>query len=149
MPDISDHGVDTNGGTVQVLTEEPITLPSEQQLEDAQASRMLGTLFVQYKALKRARPKFPNESQVMQLIPSGDAGMDAIGVLIVAATDKFGVWVNSCVELLAAINGIGDNNPGASVHIVGKDGRTIQTNGNKLYEALLRTEAQILGGNLV
>ena len=147
MPDTTDHGVDAES-TVQVLTEEPITLPSEQQIVDAQASQMLGVLFVTYKKLKRARPKFPNEAAVMQLIPQGGAGMDAIGVLVEASTAKFAEWINSCVELLGSISDIGDANPGAAVHIVGKDGRSIQTNGNKLYEALLRTEAQILGGTL-
>lgn len=147
MPDTTtDHGVDAS--TVQVLTEEPITLPSEQQLADAKASAMLGGLFVAYKKLKRSRPKFPGESAVMQLIPRGDAGMDEINTLVIAATDKFGVWVNECVALLGTISQLGEDNPGAAVHIVGKDGRSIQMNGNKLYEALLRTEAQILGGSL-
>ncbi len=147
MPDTTtDHGVDAS--TVSVLTEEPVALPTEQQIADAQASAMLGSLFIEYKKLKRSRPKFPGESAVMQLIPKGDAGMAEINTLVIAATDKFGAWVGDCVALLGTISDLGSENPGASVHIVGKDGRSIQMNGNKLYEALLRTEAQILGGSL-
>lgn len=143
MPGTVDQGAEP--ATVHVLTEEPFEVPSEPELEDAQASAMLAALFINYKQLKRARPKFPAESKVMPAIISNP---ESISEMINESVDKFNQWVSDCTTLLLSIQDVGDANPGANVHIVGRDGRSIQTNGTKLFEALLRTEAQLLGGNL-
>lgn len=142
MPEVTDQGAEA---TVAVLTEEPVTMPTEAQLQDAQASAQLATLFINYQKLRRARPKLPAESKVM---PAIILNPESITVMIDNAVEKFVGWVEDCKVLLFTISEIGANNPGANVHLVGKDGRAIQFNGHKLYEALLRTEAQILNGTL-
>ena len=143
MPaEVTDQGAEA---TVAVLTEEPVSLPSEDQLQDAQASAQLASLFINYQKLRRARPKLPAESKVMPAIIHDP---DSIDEMIETAVSKFVVWVGECRTMLFTIAEVGENNPGANVHLVGKDGRAIQFNGVKLYEALLRTEAQILNGTL-
>lgn len=143
MPaEVTDQGAES---TVAVLTEEPVSMPTEAQLQDAQASAQLASLFINYQKLKRARPKLPAEAKVMPAIILNPASIDE---MIETAVSKFVVWVGECRSLLLTIGEVGENNPGANVHLVGKDGRAIQFNGVKLYEALLRTEAQILNGTL-
>lgn len=142
MPETTDQGAEA---TVAVLTEEPVTLPTVDEIEDAQASSQLATLFINYQTLRRARPKMPAEAKVMPAIIHNP---ESIQVMVEQVVDKFYTWVNDCEALLLSIAGIGESNPGANVHLVGKDGRPIQFNGDKLYNALLRTESQILGGTL-
>ena len=140
-PQVEDLGAES---TVAIVDDEP-SIMTEEQLEDAQASAQLAVLFIEYKKLKRSRPKFPAESKVMPAIVHDPESIDG---MIAESVQKFGQWVTDCTGLLLAIRDLGDVNPGANVHIVGRDGRQVQTNGTKLFEALLRTESQILGGNL-
>lgn len=147
MPDTTDVGAEES--TVHVLSEEPVQMPTEEQIEDAQAAAQLATLFINYKKLKRSRPKFPAESKVMPIIGlNDDVADEQIASLVSETVDAFFTWTQECRALLLSIRGVGESNPGANVHLVGRDGRAMQTNGTKLFEALLRTEAQILGGNL-
>ena len=135
----------TKTGTAPVQTETPV------ELTDVKASAQLKLLFSNYRQVKKNRPKSPSEAAAMVLIGLRDPEHTVDGILtpiLEAFVVDFSKWGNDVDALLHGINAIGESNPNAAIMLNGKSGRVVQVNGNALFDALLRTEGEILSATL-
>lgn len=137
---VADHAAPVEG-----LTEAPFELPTEEQVSDAQASAQLSVLFHSYQELKSKTPRLPNEKVIVPMLHFRPGEVDA---LIDDAIGKYRTWLDRLNDVTLTINEIGETNPGASLAIIGKSGRVVQANGLRLFEAIMRTDAEILGGSV-
>lgn len=114
---------------------------------DAKASAQLRDLFNSYMGLRRNRPKFPAEAVVLKHLAVDSH--ESIKALLTKAVDDFHAWVERLQSVLFTMFDIGESNPGASISVIGgKSKRVVQVNGIRLYEALLRIDAEILSGSI-
>lgn len=129
------------------ITKTEAVLPTQQELSDAQASAKLSLYFNRYHTLRKDKPKFPSETEVMRAAIIH--GEDAADSLISEATKKFTNWAGRMAALVRDFLDVGKTNPGAHIAVIGgKTGRPIQANGILFYNAVLRTDSDVLSGTL-
>jgi hypothetical protein len=129
-----------------VTTAQPDLEAAAPAFSDAVASAQLKALFVSYGKIRRG-PKLPAEVPVLRHL--SEDNHDAIQYMLDESVVAFHAWVEQMQNLLFTMQEIGLGNPGAAISIIGgKTKRTVQVNGTRLFEALLRTDGEILSGKL-
>jgi len=147
------------GAAALLAREEPKTDPTDQvvgtPLSDKQASDQLKMLFVGYQTTRKERGKTLAalaESKIFPRIAAHDdsssLGSSVIAPIFKEAEAKYLEWSLKVHNTFAAIKALGESNPNACFQMIGKSKRPMSVNGKKLWSAMAREEAEILGGSL-